>query len=150
MKLDDINKENIHSVPDKYFDELPMRIQSRIAPKDVRKGYDLSWLFSWKTAVPAFAAVLIVVGIFIFGPDNNFGDPDKLLAQVETEDIIAYLDMTELSIDDLLEDIDPLEIDLMGIEGTYLPEEMLLDSTDIDQIIDEFVIDGDFLIEENS
>ena len=57
MKLEDIKKKNIYTVPDKYFDQLPTRIQSRVNEQKPVSWLSWDWRLSYKLAVPAIAVI---------------------------------------------------------------------------------------------
>ena len=61
MKLEDIKKKNIYSVPDKYFDQLPTRIQSRVNEKKPVSGLYLNWSLVYKVGAPALAMVFDII-----------------------------------------------------------------------------------------
>jgi hypothetical protein len=133
-KLDDIPKKQIFEVPDGYFDSLPTRIQARITERKSAHGFSLS-AFTWKYAIPV--VMLTAVGIFLFTKTNNAitSDADTLLANVETADLIIYLEESDLSTDDMLAEI-------------YFDND---DATDIEEAVYETHFDGateDELLEE--
>ena len=137
-KLEEIKKENIYKVPDRYFDELPMRIQDRITgdTKSVLSPvYD--WRMAVKIAVPAFILVFaILIGVFIRN-NNTYQDVDTILAQVSSEDMIAYLQSTDISIDDILN-----EIQYEEIADEILQENFLLDDDELSiDLYDELMIE---------
>ena len=146
MNLEDIKKKNIYSVPDNYFDQLPMRIQARINDKKPVFGFSLNWSMVLKVAVPAVAVVLIV---FYFGIHSNNSQlsPDQILAQVSTEDLIAYIQTTDITTDEIIEEIDFTGIDLefYEIEQDPLIQDMELNQENIDALMDEFGIDNEIL-----
>ena len=67
FQFNHLKKENIFKVPEGYFDDLPMRIQSRIEkPKSIWENSTLS--FSLKYALPAIAILLIAYFGFLRSP----------------------------------------------------------------------------------
>lgn len=111
MKLDDINKKNIYTVPDKYFDKLPTKIQARVSKEASPPWFSLDWKLLYKVAAPA---LVIIVMVFYFGGFNQQerASAEELLAGVGTEDMIAYLEYTDISTDELIESIDFSDIEL--------------------------------------
>jgi hypothetical protein len=109
-KLEDIPKKEIFNVPEGYFDKLPMQIQSRVAGREKRH---FTFVGSLKYALPI--VTLLVVGIFWFYPTQQ-QDSTAMLATVNTEDLVAYLNESDLSTDDVLESIDFNTTDLDDIE----------------------------------
>jgi hypothetical protein len=144
MKLEDINKKSIYKVPERYFDQLPMRIQSQVDAQKPANHFTFSWNFAAKIAVPALAMVLL---LFYFGIDNsNSGQStEQLLAMVDTEDIIAYLETTDITTDEILEQIDFSTIELDFANEESMMEDIEMDVEDMDILFDEFGIDSEIL-----
>ena len=96
-KLEDIKKENIFKVPERYFDELPMRIQDRISGKsESAPSMVFNWSLAIKMALPALVLAIVVGFGIIFQNDDTYQDAETLLAQVSTEEMIAYLQETDI------------------------------------------------------
>jgi hypothetical protein len=110
-KLEDIPKKEIFNVPEGYFDKLPTQIQSRVAGGEKRQ---FAFIGSLKYALPIIA--LLIVGIFWFYPIQPQQDSTAILATVNTEDLVAYLDESDLSTDEVLESVDFNTTDLDDIE----------------------------------
>jgi hypothetical protein len=111
-KLEDIPKKEIFNVPEGYFDKLPTQIQSRVAGREKR---DFTFVGNLKYALPI--VTLLVVGIFWFYPmRQQQQDSTAMLATVNTEDLVAYLNESDLSTDEVLESVDFNAIDLDDIE----------------------------------
>jgi len=97
-KLDDIAKTNIFEVPEGYFDRLPMRIQAQLEERQVRQPR-----FAWKLAV-RYALPLVIVGFtLVYFLRPKIHQTEELLASVSNENLIAYLDDSEITSNDLLE-----------------------------------------------
>lgn len=107
-KLDDIPKQNIFEVPDGYFDRLPMKIQSRIEASRPAPAA-AKWSLALRYALPAL--VLIVGLIFFINPKATRNGTEDLLAAINTEHLIAYLDESELTETELMEAVKFDEID---------------------------------------
>ena len=146
MKLENIKKKNIYTVPDNYFEQLPMRIQVRVNEKKPVLGLSLSWGLALKVAFPAIAVVLIV---FYFGiySNNSQLSPDEILAQVSTEDLIAYIQTTDITTDEIIEEIDltGIEFEFSEAEQDPIMQDMELNQENIDALINEFGIDDELL-----
>jgi hypothetical protein len=142
MKLEDINKDKPFKVPDQYFEEFPERLMDRIrkeSEKDrgkVNRGRMISLPAMIKMAVAASILALITFGIYQINFEGR--SPDQLLAEVPTESLIAYLEESELSVDELIETID---MELI-IEEDPLMEPYLLPENEIDEkMIEDIMID---------
>ena len=134
LNLEDIDKKNIHKVPNGYFDKLPGIIQSRAVER--KKSQKWQWALPvLKVTVPTFV-VLFIAAYFIFFKNPASGvSANELLTQVETEDLVAYLASSDITTDEILESLDLDEIEFeFGIESSLLLEdsdlEMLEDIAD--------------------
>jgi hypothetical protein len=125
-KLEDIPKKEVFKVPEGYFDNLPTIIQSRVAGQKKDRAFFPSFTYALRFAVPV--VILGVVGYFWLGPDSQPESAESILATIETADLVAYLNQTDLTTEELLE----------GVQ---------LDAHDVDQIESE--IYGDDLTDEN-
>jgi hypothetical protein len=129
-KLEDIPKKNIFEVPDGYFEKLPGIIQSRVAkPEPIRL-----WVTSLKYALPILA--IMAVGIFWFAgqTEKSF---DEQLAGIQTEQLIAYLNDSDLQIDNLSETVSWSEIDLTELEDKVFST-FEITGDELDLLLDEF------------
>ena len=144
MKLDDIKKKNIYTVPDNYFDQLPTRIQSRVNEKPV-SSWSLNRSLIYKLAAPAFAVALL---LFYFGPGNNNDSQDfeTILAQVSNEDIIAYLSNTDITTQEIIEAIDFSNAELKFYEdGPVMQDMENIGEEDLNTLFDEYGLDEEIL-----
>jgi len=137
MKLEDINKENIFKIPDQYFEEFPDRLKSRISEESGKdQGKLVSFPLVVKMAVAASIVVLITFGIF----QINFKSKsvDQLLASVPTESLIAYLEESEMSTDELIETMD---IGLITQEDDLYSPYIISDEEINEELIEDIMID---------
>ena len=101
-KLEDIPKKQVFDVPDGYFDSLPSRIQARISSRKSTHAFSLA-SFQWKYAIPV--VLITAAGLFWFSKDSS-ATAENLLATIGTEDLMAYLEESDLSTDEILDEID--------------------------------------------
>ena len=144
MKLEEIKKKNIYTVPDKYFDQLPTRIQSRVNEKNPVFVKSINWSIVLKVATPALAVILL---LFYFGAsrNNTYQSAEQLLAQVETEDLIAYLETTDITTEDIIEDLDFSTVELNFEDEGPIIQDIEMDAQDLDFLYDEYGIDSELL-----
>ena len=119
-KLEDIPKNNIFEVPEGYFDKLPGVIQSRVAAKEKQSTIGVYGL-ALKVALPLLTIGLAV--FLIFRENDPHGSPEDLLASVSTEQLSDYLIDTDLSTDELLDNLDLNELDVNALNEEILYEE---------------------------
>ena len=133
-KLEDIPKKDFFQVPEGYFDRLPEIIQARVSEKETSQSWNPTLRFSLQYALPALA--LIVAAVLYFRTPEVLSTED-LLASVDTEQLVAYLDESDLNTDELLEgvDLDPDEVD--AIQESSL-DELELNDYDVESLSDRF------------
>jgi hypothetical protein len=106
-KLDDIPKENIFEVPDGYFDRLPMKIQARIESAKPAQAVAY-WRLALRVAVPAL--VIVFAAAYFLNPKTK-SDTGEILASITSENLVAYLDESEVTETEILEALALDEID---------------------------------------
>lgn len=143
MKLEDIKKKNIYSVPDNYFDQLPGKIQERVTttPRSAFR-FTLSSGLALKLAGSAMAIMLLVFYFWAPTSDSHM-TPEDMLAQVNTSDLIVYLETTDMTTDELLNEIDLNNIDLEFNTENALIED--IDDQHLDELIDALDLDYETL-----
>lgn len=114
-KLEEIPKKEIFKVPEGYFEELPAKIQARIESKNPAKETSFIFEYRLQYAIPVIA--LLAVGIYWFSISSQPRDVETLLASVETEDLVAYLNESDLTTEDLLEHVEFNSTDAEEIEN---------------------------------
>jgi hypothetical protein len=108
-KLDDIPREIPFKVPEGYFDTLPGVIQARVAKPEPRVWFAPSLKF----AMPVVALV-IVLTLWLTGREGT--SIEEQLNEIQTEQLMAYLEESELSDDLMNEEVTLSEDDLYELE----------------------------------
>lgn len=108
-KLEDIPKKELFKAPEGYFEKLPGIIQARVAKPES----NTIWIPVLKFALPVVA--LLTAGIFWFSNPaaQNF---ESELASINTEQLMAYLENTEIAWEDTEVDEEWNEDDLIEFE----------------------------------
>jgi hypothetical protein len=135
-RLDDIPKKNIFETPDGYFEKLPGIIQSRIADKEASHNPVLS--FSLRYGLPAFA-LIIMVSIWLLSSREDAVNAEQLLASVDTSELVAYLEETDLTTDELLEAVSLNQEDVNAIESNVYRIDA--DQTELDELLNEYSLE---------
>ncbi len=135
-KLEDIPKKDFFEAPEGYFDRLPGIIQSRVT--DVKR--EPEWISYFRVSLK-YALPVLVIGIASVFYFNQPGaqSTENLLASIDSEQLVAYLDDSDVSSDDLLE-----SIQLDSNEATAIHEdsmEITIDATELENISDELKVD---------
>lgn len=137
-KLEDIPKKEIFQVPEGYFEGLPAKIQARIEAK--KPFRERSFVFSYKLQYVLPAVALLAVGMYWFSVSSQPKDAESLLASVQTEDLIAYLNESDMTTEDLLEGVDYNSIDIEEIESEVYG--LNLDTLEIENGFGELDLDN--------
>ncbi len=132
-KLEDIPKKNIFEVPEGYFEKLPGIIQSRVTKPEVTPWFAPIWKF----ALPVLA--LVTVGIFWFNSQSDISI-EQQLADIQTEQLIAYLDDGDLTMDDLAETVTWSETDLDELEEKVFST-IEVSGDELDILLEEFNVE---------
>jgi hypothetical protein len=132
-KLENIKKSNIFKVPDGYFDKLPQSIQARIEKTRPIRSTESVRSYALQYALPL--VVLFVVMIAVFRPQS---DPtvETMLGSVSTEQLIAYLEDTSLTTDELLENFE-FDGELLDAVELEVYNNFELDSNAIEVLMNE-------------
>lgn len=130
-RLEDIPKKNIFQVPDGYFEKLPGVIHARVA-----KPEKAVWFVPMlKYALPVLAVVVLGILWFSNPKGNSF---DEQLASIQTEQLIAYLDDSDLNFDELTESVTWSETDLVELEETVF-NSFDFAGDELDVLMDELI-----------
>jgi hypothetical protein len=130
-KLEDIPKKEVFDVPEGYFEKLPGMIQSRVSNPGAFSRP--AWVYGLRYALPA--VILLAVTIFWFNRPTGDGSPEGLLASVQTEELVAYLNDTDLTTDELLE-----QVHLDGTDASEIENDVYglnISADDLDTILDD-------------
>lgn len=131
-KLEDIPKKDLFEAPEGYFDRLPGVIQARIAEKSSTPSWLPALRFGLRYALPALAIAMAAV-FYLNKPAIQ--STEELLASIDSVDLAAYLDESDVTTEDLLESIplDHTEADAI--------EDQTIDEIDVDELDAEYMKD---------
>jgi hypothetical protein len=130
-RLEDIPKITPFKVPEGYFESLPTRIQARTQPQEM-----VSWLpnlgMTLKIAIPVFLIALVSIVIW----SNSIEPKDTLagLDSVSTEQLLAYLESDEITIDEILENASFSSANI----NTFYPAQEELSPEALEKIAQEY------------
>jgi hypothetical protein len=109
--LNDIPKNKFFQVPDGYFERLPSKIQTRLSqPERHRATPGLRFALAY--ALP----VLIILSSVVYFYTPASPSTDDILATVETQVMLEYLQESVLTTDEVLEAFDWSSEELESIE----------------------------------
>ncbi len=129
FRLDDIDKSSdFTSPPEGYFDRLPQVIQSRTAARSGTRNP--GWTLVWRM-VPVAAAMALIIWVTGVFKDQPGSTTEDLLAEVTAADIINYLEDSDLTPEEILE-----EVDVQALSDEIYQEDQIIDALEIeDQIL---------------
>lgn len=136
-KLKDIDKRKAFEVPEGYFEDLPLKIQSRISTKEKSK-YQIR-LPNWSLALAA-SVILIVTSIFLFSDTPT--SAEDLLAKIPQEELIAYLDEIELDEYELA-DAFPEETNSLEFDDVKMLEDLDMSDESLNELLNEFNLENE-------
>ena len=111
-KLEDISNKSIFEVPERYFEELPLRIQSRIGRSAATPSARPVWQYALRYALP-----ILLAGVILFYTYHSSTHAESILASVETADLVLYLQQEPaLTMEDVIENVDFAPADVDAIE----------------------------------
>jgi hypothetical protein len=137
--LDDLPKKHLFAVPEGYFDELPQRVQARVAKPAPRPAFTMSW--NWQRTVASLASVgLVVLLIFESMPRKQGALGTDVLSTVENEAIVDYLHNQNLTPFDLQDQLDKAAVlpsgAAVGVQQLNVSEHDILEHLE-NQKVDE-------------
>jgi hypothetical protein len=138
-RLDEIPKKSLFEAPEGYFEKLPGRIQARIP---IAIGTKPEPEVAWGRLVLRYTLPVVIIATAVIFVINRepIRSPEEVIATLESEQLVAYLEETDLNVDDLLDaipldgaEVDMLEVDALddfGFDG--------FDEGNIEAFVDEF------------
>lgn len=133
-KLENVEKKEIFSAPDGYFEQLQNNVFDKInsideqasEPKSKQRFFNPFWM-----SVAAAITVLLITFFSLRDSVKNIGNDDyyALISEVSSDEIIAYLEQSELSISEIeqalgMEDLEDLPVNGTDSFDSYTEEEL--------------------------
>jgi hypothetical protein len=131
-KLEDIPKKQIFTVPDDYFNKLPGAIQAKIEQGRKEESHVLRYALRY--AVPVIVLGVVAV-LWLNKPSFPGSDTEKILASVQTEDLVSYLSESSMTTEELINQVTFQQDDIDGIEETVY--DLNLGDNDLENIMDD-------------
>jgi len=131
-KLEDIPKKNPFDVPEGYFEKLPNIIQSRVSPAGYRFNGAARLVFQFAFPIVVIA---VVAGLFWISRPNADISAEKMLASIQTEDLVAYLKDMDFTTEELLNAAELDDEDASQIEEAVY--EFQLDDLEMENILND-------------
>lgn len=104
IDLESLERKSIHQVPDGYFEELPLKIQTRI--NEPKRLVSPVFIPKMQLVWSMTAAIAILLIGWLFYPQSNYPTTEDLLASIDSEDLIDYLYEEDISTDEIVAYID--------------------------------------------
>ncbi len=99
IKLEDLERKDIFTTPEGYFESLPNQIQERIDLQERKINRPVHKLVPKRMYyIAASVAVFFMVAILLLLAPKETTSVQNLLAEVSTEDMIEYLEMSDVSV----------------------------------------------------
>jgi hypothetical protein len=113
-KLEKLSKKSPFTVPEGYFDKLPLVIQAKLEATRPVKSDHQYFRFAMQYALPVL--VMVVLFILVFNPSTS-DSVEQILSTVSTEQLLTYLEENNLTTEELLNTID---FDSLSVEAIEL------------------------------
>jgi hypothetical protein len=113
-KLEDIPKNHPFKVPEGYFDRLPGIIQARVAEKSAVPEPKPYFRYALQYALPV--VILAIVAVIYLVPRKP-QDVETMLASVSTEQLATYLEESDITTEELLDEMNLDKESVEAIEG---------------------------------
>ena len=137
-KLEEIPKKEVFKVPEGYFENLPGIIQARVTQQHNRQEAAPVFMFALKYALPVI--VVFALGLFWFTGKDEVPTAESILASIQTDDLVAYLDEDDLTTEELLEDVSLTDEDAAVIEGAVY--ELGLGDENVEDLLNDIDINS--------
>ena len=139
IDIEHLKKEKeIFEVPDGYFDKLTSNIQARIQEESTPESSTVRIpRLAWVTPV----IVVAIAAVFWFYPGSDPASANEMLAEIPTEELLAYLDNYEISEDEIVTYMG--ELDLADLQFDHEDTDLLNDINmdELEGIMDDFNLD---------
>ncbi len=146
IKISELSRENPFRVPDGYFEGLRSSINNRIAEETVnKKTIIFTPGLNWQTSLIAATLTLLAVFYSTFQTVDVIEDPQQILAEVSVDDILEYLDYSDLTTSEILAEVnfEETEIDDFIENDIQLLNSTEIESLDPDELYNEFGFEYD-------
>lgn len=143
--LNEVEKKHVFQVPERYFDELPAIVQSRVTKK-VPFYQSKTFRIGVRYAFPV--ACVLVIGIylgFFSGQDQQLQSFEALMADVSYEDLVAYLENSDISTEEIIGSIEDADFLIEFDQDEFDPlRDFDLEGEGIDELIEELDVNGEY------
>jgi hypothetical protein len=140
IKIDDLEKKQVFTVPERYFEQLPQQI-SRKAGQSQKRRSPFEWPVLRYGAAMGGVCLFILLGYFLIKPTaTDAAQPEAILSQVSRQEIVQYLQQTEVSQYELVERASEanLVIEEKALDEVEVNQELLWEETD-SELIEELI-----------
>ena len=141
-RLEEIEKKQVFTVPNNYFENLPSQIQQKIQSKTQRKPL---FVFSWLKYGISLATICLVLwmGYLYYQPSDTTttqSGAENILADVSNDEIITYLQQSDVSQFELVERVSQANLELTNglLNESEMSNEMILEEVDT-FLIEDFI-----------
>ena len=141
-ELTHIPKKDIFATPKDYFEHLSDRIMDRIDAEEAKKTREGRVLPIWRyMGYAAAACVSLLAIVWIGGRDEQMlKSAEELLAEVDTNELVLYLQNSELDTEDIIEAAYAANLSLQHTEG-LMP--MDLEGADVEMLYENYGVSKD-------
>lgn len=141
INLEDLGKKQVFTVPDGYFEQLPGQISHKVqVPRSGFAGFCLPAVARYGMAVMSLCLIVLAAYLILrpSGPEQS--QPEAILSQVSGQEIMLYLQQSDVSQYDLVEKASAAGIilDNNTLEEVEITRDILLEQTD-SELLEELI-----------
>lgn len=142
---DKLSNKNIHKVPEGYFEDLPQIIQAKAVESAKVKSIP-KFVFQLKYAIPVLLILIVATVMFFNNSEEEGSNVGTLLSEVSTEELIQFLEESEITTDEILAEVDFTEMELeFEYEDTGILDDNDISEDELNGFLDDFSGSADFL-----
>ncbi len=138
-KFENLSKKIPFTVPEGYFDNLPLILQTKLEASRSVKNDHPYFRLALQYALPVL--VMVVLFMLVFKPSTS-ESVEQILSTVSTEQLLTYLEENNLTTEELLDTIDFDSLSVEAIEQEvytyYQLENLELESEPISDVFQNF------------
>jgi hypothetical protein len=129
ITIEDLEKKHVFNVPEGYFKHLPQQISHKLVTTRKSQPWFILPVFKYGAAIASFCLIILIGYFLTLTPVPNPVQPEIILSQVSGQDIVQYLQQSEVSQFELVE---------RASEANIIIEEKALDEVEVNQ---EFLLE---------
>lgn len=145
INIEELKRDKpVYKVPDGYFEGLTSKIQDRIKEEE-QVAPEKVWVPRLAWATPILIIAISIIYLMNVG-GNQPESVEDMLASISNEELIEYLDMTDVPTDEILASVDGAFLEEAFSEANGETDILNdINEEDLDGILDSYDLNEEFL-----